>query len=106
MNNKSKPQACSVFGIRGAKVMPFLEMTKQNVIYFYSSCKIYFKSRAIGLLYLAEKGLKKAFSANYKRKLGGMWVKKCIFRQLYRLFSLFFGCFSDYSCIFAGDMRC
>ena len=27
MNNKSKPQACSVFGIRGAKVMPFLEMT-------------------------------------------------------------------------------
>lgn len=34
MNNKSKPQACSVFGIRGAKVMSFLEMTKQNVIYF------------------------------------------------------------------------
>ena len=50
MNNKSKPQACSVFGIRGAKVMPFLEKTKQNVIYFYSSCKIYFKSRAFGLL--------------------------------------------------------
>ena len=35
MNNKSKPQACSVFGIRGAKVLPFLEMAKQNVIYFY-----------------------------------------------------------------------
>ena len=27
MNNKSKPQACSVFGIRGAKVMPFLLKT-------------------------------------------------------------------------------
>ena len=39
MNNKSKPQACSAFGIRGAKVMPFLEMTKQNVIYFYPACK-------------------------------------------------------------------
>ena len=35
MNNKSKPQACTVFGIRGAKVLPFLEKTKQNVIYFY-----------------------------------------------------------------------
>ncbi len=34
MNNKSKPQACTVFGIRGAKVLPFLEKTKQNVIYF------------------------------------------------------------------------
>ena len=33
MINNSKPQACSVFGIRGAKVMPFLEKTKQNVIY-------------------------------------------------------------------------
>ena len=44
MNNKSKPQACSVFGIRGAKVMPFLEMTKQNVIYFISIVKFYFKS--------------------------------------------------------------
>lgn len=50
MNNKSKPQACTVFGIRGAKVRSFLEMTKQNMIYFYSSCKIYFKSRAFGLL--------------------------------------------------------
>ncbi len=41
MNNKSKPQACSVFGIRGAKVMPFLEMTKQNVIYFFNCrCKV------------------------------------------------------------------
>ena len=40
MNNKSKPQACSVFGIRGAKVMPFLEMTKQNVNYFFNCrCK-------------------------------------------------------------------
>ncbi len=26
MINNSKPQACTVFGIRGAKVMPFLEM--------------------------------------------------------------------------------
>ena len=41
MNNKSKPQACSVFGIRGAKVRSFLEMTKQNVIYFYPACKDY-----------------------------------------------------------------
>ena len=39
MNNKSKPQACSVFGIRGAKVLPFLEKTKQNVIYFVSIVK-------------------------------------------------------------------
>ena len=39
MNNKSKPQACMVFGIRGAKVLPFLEMTKQNVTYFYPACK-------------------------------------------------------------------
>lgn len=39
MNNKSKPQACTVFGIRGAKVMSFLEMTKQNVIYFNPACK-------------------------------------------------------------------
>ena len=41
MINNSKPQACTVFGIRGAKVMPFLEMTKQNVIYFYPACKDY-----------------------------------------------------------------
>lgn len=34
MINNSKSQACTVFGIRGAKVMSFLEMTKQNVIYF------------------------------------------------------------------------
>lgn len=40
MNNKSKPQAYSVFGIRGAKVMPFLEKTKQNVIYFILHVKI------------------------------------------------------------------
>ena len=39
MNNKSKPQACTVFGIRGAKVMSFLEMTKQTVIYFISIVK-------------------------------------------------------------------
>ena len=39
MINNSKPQACSVFGIRGAKVLPFLEMAKQNVIYFYPACK-------------------------------------------------------------------
>ena len=44
MNNKSKPQASSVFGIRGAKVLPFLEKTKQNVIYFISTVKFYFKS--------------------------------------------------------------
>lgn len=60
MINNSKPQACTVFGIRGAKVLSFLEMTKQNVIYFY---------------------LKKHF--------------------LVETFA-----FSDYSCIFAGDMRC
>ena len=60
MINNSKPQACTVFGIRGAKVLPFLEMAKQNVIYFY---------------------LKKHF--------------------LIETFA-----FSDYSCIFAGDMRC
>ena len=39
MINNSKPQACMVFGIRGAKVLPFLEMTKQNVIYFYPTCR-------------------------------------------------------------------
>ena len=50
MINNSKPSAFPAFGIRGAKVLPFLEMAKQNVIYFYSSCKIYFKSRAFGLL--------------------------------------------------------
>ena len=40
MNNNSKPQACTVFGIRGAKVLPFLEMAKQNVIYFIQYVKI------------------------------------------------------------------
>ena len=40
MINNSKPQASTVFGIRGAKVMPFLEMTKQNVIYFIQYVKI------------------------------------------------------------------
>ena len=40
MNNKSKPQACSVFDIRGAKVMPFLEKTKQNVNLFYFHRKV------------------------------------------------------------------
>ena len=39
MNNKSKPSAFPAFGIRGAKVRSFLEMTKQNVIYFYPACK-------------------------------------------------------------------
>ena len=60
MNNKSKPSAFPAFGIRAAKVRSFLEMTKQNVIYFY---------------------FKKHF--------------------LIETFA-----FSDYSCIFAGDMRC
>ena len=44
MNNKSKPQACTVFGIRGAKVRSFLEMTKQNVNYFISIVKFLFIS--------------------------------------------------------------
>lgn len=39
MNNKSKPQACTVFGIRGAKVRSFGQLTKQNVIYFYPAWK-------------------------------------------------------------------
>ena len=39
MINNSKPSACSAFGIWGAKVLPFLEMTKQNVIYFYPACR-------------------------------------------------------------------
>ena len=41
MINNSKPSAFPAFGIRGAKVLPFLEMTKQNVIYFYPACKDY-----------------------------------------------------------------
>ena len=40
MINNSKPQACTVFGIRAAKVRSFLEMTKQNVIYFIQYVKI------------------------------------------------------------------
>lgn len=39
MINNLKPSAFPAFGIRGAKVLPFLEMTKQNVIYFYPACK-------------------------------------------------------------------
>ena len=39
MNKKWKPSAFPAFGIRGAKVLPFLEMTKQSVIYFYPACK-------------------------------------------------------------------
>lgn len=39
MINKSKPSAFPAFGIRGAKVLTFLEMTKQNVTYFYPACK-------------------------------------------------------------------
>ena len=39
MINNSKPSAFSAFGIRGAKIRSFLEMTKQNVIYFYPACK-------------------------------------------------------------------
>lgn len=88
MINNSKPQACSVFGIRGAKVRSFLEMTKQNVIYFYPACKDFNLIKSGWLAILGGKGVKKAFSANYKRILGGIWVKKCIFRQLYRLFLL------------------
>ena len=41
MNNKSKPQACTVFGIRGAKVRSFGQLTKQNVNYFFNCrCKV------------------------------------------------------------------
>ena len=57
----------------------------------------------LGLLYLAEKGFKKAFSAKYKRIIGGMWVKKCIFRQLYRLVSLIVGSCCQY--VFLSDER-
>ena len=63
MNNKSKPQACSVFGIRGAKIMPFLEMTKQNVIYFYPACKDYnLNQERPNCYYWRKRGVKKAFS--------------------------------------------
>ena len=88
MINNLKPQACTVFGIRGAKVLPFLEMAKQNMIYFYPACKDFNLIKSGWLAILGGKGVKKAFSANYKRTLGGMLVKKCIFRQLYRLFLL------------------
>lgn len=41
MINNSKPQACSAFGIRGAKVLPFGQLTKLNVNYFFNSrCKV------------------------------------------------------------------
>ena len=39
MNNKSKPSAFPAFGIRGAKVLSFGQLTKQNVIYFYPTWK-------------------------------------------------------------------
>jgi len=48
MNNKSKPQACSVFGIRGAKVSVFGGKSSNfatvfrsiyDVIYFCPVCK-------------------------------------------------------------------
>ena len=39
MNNKSKPSAFPAFSIRGAKVLSFGQLTKQNVIYFYPTCK-------------------------------------------------------------------
>ncbi len=38
MNNKSKPSAFPAFSIRGAKVLLFGLLTKQNVIYFYPAC--------------------------------------------------------------------
>ena len=54
MNNKSKPSAFPAFGIRGAKVMPFLEMTKQNVnlFYFHRKVLIYIKRICILLFTL------------------------------------------------------
>ena len=54
MNNKSKPSAFPAFGIRGAKVLPFLEMAKQNVIYFYPACKDFNLIKSG--LYFPEKG--------------------------------------------------
>ena len=54
MNNKSKPSAFPAFGIRGAKVLPFLEMTKQNVTYFYPACKDFNLNQEC--LYFPEKG--------------------------------------------------
>lgn len=64
MNNKSKPSAFPAFGIRGAKVLPFLEMTKQNVTYFYPACKDF------------------NLNQEWFAILGGKGVKKGIFRQL------------------------
>lgn len=41
MNNKSKPSAFPAFGIRGAKVLPFGQLTKLNVNYFFNCrCKV------------------------------------------------------------------
>ena len=34
MNNNSKPSAFPAFGIRGAKVLPFRQLTKYNVNFF------------------------------------------------------------------------
>lgn len=59
MNNKSKPSAFSAFGIRGAKVRSFLEMTKQNVIYFYPACKDFNLIKRGRLAILGEKGVEK-----------------------------------------------
>ena len=64
MINNSKPQACTVFGIRGAKVLPFLEMTKQNVTYFYPACKDF------------------NLNQEWFAILGGKGVEKGVFRQL------------------------
>lgn len=65
MNNKSKPSAFPAFGIRGAKVLPFLEMTKQNVTYFYPACKDFNLNQG-----------------GWFAILGGKGIKKGIFRQL------------------------
>lgn len=41
MNNKLKPSAFPAFGIRGAKVLPFGQLTKLNVNYFFNCrCKV------------------------------------------------------------------
>lgn len=34
MNNKSKPSAFPAFGIRGAKVLPFGQLTKKCELFF------------------------------------------------------------------------
>lgn len=69
MINNSKPSAFPAFSIRGAKVLPFLEMPKQNVTYFYPACKD-FNLNQEWFAILGGKGAKKAFPANYKRILG------------------------------------